>query len=120
MNIEKNQPHDVPPQTGYHRVQQTVGPTRRSTAEKEAIGVAILAAGEHVLQRVPPVAGLELNECRLTAAPGRLVPILWAKRAMQGVVLAILGMAGSMIEQVAIDIDVVLVDTPKPGESIRV
>ena len=120
MNVEKNQPRDVRPQAGQHRAQQAVGPTRRSAAEKQAIGVAILAPREHVLQRVPPVSGLEFDECRLAAAPGRLVPVQWAERGMQGVVLAILGMAGSMIENVAIDVDVVLVDTPIPGESVRV
>ena len=100
--------------------QQPMGPGRRVAAEEDPLGVAVLPTGHRLLQGARAV-GLGVGvERRLGLGDHRVVPFLGADRLLQRGVALVDRVGGAVVDEVAVEVDVVLGHPAQPGEAVGV
>ena len=105
---------------GHQRTEQAVGPGGLGTAVKDALGVDVLPAMHGLAGHIMGVALQEAGDGRVVLAQGGLGPFGGVDMPRNKLVVRVRRPRFGMVDEVAVQIDVVFVAAPAPGKTMRV
>ena len=101
-------------------VKQPVRPGRFGPAVEDALRIDVLATVHRLAHDVVPVALQEFRNRGVVSRQRRLGPFGRVDMRANGLVIRVLRMRQGVVDEVAIEVDVVFVDAPAPGKTMRV
>ena len=120
--VEVEEADPLPPRhmLGQQPAPIEVGPGGRVAAVEDAVGVRVLPATDGALVGREAVLGNVGRDATVRGLPRRPVPVGREQQRMNRVVIGLLRVGPAVVDEVAVEVDVVLGHPPRVGEAVGV